>query len=93
LERINKKEIINRIYLDSEKIKIICTMYTEGKGTTNISNKFGVSYKIILRILRENNIVIRNKSEYIGWNKGLTAKTDERVKRNGFGFFPLRFKR
>lgn len=54
-----------RTYTDLE-IKEICEMYISGIGSNKIASKYHISSKTIIKILREQNIQIRNKGRQLG---------------------------
>lgn len=76
--------VFNKKYFPQFEIKEIIDAYLSGKSTTEIGRQFNVNFKVILRILRENNIIIRkqkiNLTEQeinnivINYNLGLSSK-------------------
>jgi hypothetical protein len=62
---------MKKLLLKKEEINLIISMYVNEKlSSVNISKKIGISKQLILKILKENNIDIRNSGRiYIGGRK------------------------
>ena len=50
---------MNKRKLTDEQIKIICTSYPTGRTTDEIADELGLTKRIVLRVLNENNITLR----------------------------------